>query len=271
MTDPDRLKPVIFTDLDGTLLDHDSYSWQAARPALQRIRQLGIPCLFNSSKTLSEMLDLAREMDIAAPLICENGGGVAVPLNWSPCEPGSSDYRRESYRLHTLGASGQQILQQLEPLRARYRFRSYSQMTVEEVAGYTGLSLTEAAKSMQREFTEPCVWMDTRQAFKAFCDELAQCNLLVQRGGRFAHVMGKSDKGCALKWCMKSWFGSGRWHSIAAGDGENDVAMLDVADVAIVVRSRHAAAPATTNANCRLTADFGPAGWSGAILAELDS
>ena len=31
--------PVVFTDLDGTLLDHQSYSFEAAREALARLRQ----------------------------------------------------------------------------------------------------------------------------------------------------------------------------------------------------------------------------------------
>ena len=34
---------VLFTDLDGTLLDRDTYSWEAARPALDRLIQKGIP------------------------------------------------------------------------------------------------------------------------------------------------------------------------------------------------------------------------------------
>jgi mannosyl-3-phosphoglycerate phosphatase len=32
----------VFTDLDGTLLDHETYSWEAARPALERLELSGI-------------------------------------------------------------------------------------------------------------------------------------------------------------------------------------------------------------------------------------
>jgi len=36
---------VIFTDLDGTLLDHDSYSWEEAVPALERCKGLRVPVI----------------------------------------------------------------------------------------------------------------------------------------------------------------------------------------------------------------------------------
>lgn len=34
---------LVFTDLDGTLLDHDTYSWEAARPALDRLKRQQVP------------------------------------------------------------------------------------------------------------------------------------------------------------------------------------------------------------------------------------
>jgi HAD superfamily hydrolase (TIGR01484 family) len=46
---------VVFTDLDGTLLDHHTYEWTAARPALQRLTQTGTPCVFVTSKTRAEV------------------------------------------------------------------------------------------------------------------------------------------------------------------------------------------------------------------------
>ena len=48
----------IFTDLDGTLLDHDTYSWAPAAPAIERIKKLGIPLIAISSKTLAELSHL---------------------------------------------------------------------------------------------------------------------------------------------------------------------------------------------------------------------
>jgi len=54
---------LVFTDLDGTLLTHEGYSWQPAAPALERLRQLDIPLILNSSKTAAEIAALREELD----------------------------------------------------------------------------------------------------------------------------------------------------------------------------------------------------------------
>lgn len=45
-------KLLIFTDLDGTLLDHHNYDWSPTKPALQRLAELNLPLIFNSVKPL---------------------------------------------------------------------------------------------------------------------------------------------------------------------------------------------------------------------------
>ena len=52
---------VIFTDLDGTLLDHDTYEWKEAEPALDLCKKLGVPVVFVSSKTRAEIEVLRRQ------------------------------------------------------------------------------------------------------------------------------------------------------------------------------------------------------------------
>ena len=53
---------VIFTDLDGTLLDHETYSWATAEPALKRLRKEGVPLIMVSSKTRLEIEVLRDQM-----------------------------------------------------------------------------------------------------------------------------------------------------------------------------------------------------------------
>ena len=48
---------VVFSDLDGTLLDHSTYSWKAAAPALAALRDRGIPLILASSKTSAEIAE----------------------------------------------------------------------------------------------------------------------------------------------------------------------------------------------------------------------
>lgn len=46
--------PILFTDLDGTLLDHESYEWKEAKPALDLCKERRVPIILVSSKTRAE-------------------------------------------------------------------------------------------------------------------------------------------------------------------------------------------------------------------------
>ncbi len=62
---------VIFTDLDGTLLDHHNYSFIPAIPCLEFIRKQNIPLIFTSSKTSIEIEELCTLTNLYHPYIAE--------------------------------------------------------------------------------------------------------------------------------------------------------------------------------------------------------
>ena len=72
---------LLFSDLDGTLLDHDSYDWSPAKPALKKLAASNIPVVLNSSKTAGEIRTVREQLGNTAPFIVENGAAVIVPAN----------------------------------------------------------------------------------------------------------------------------------------------------------------------------------------------
>ena len=67
---PDAIeRPIIFTDLDGTLLDHDTYSWEPAAAMLAELQRRGIPVVLNSSKTLAELERLRGKLKLLGELV----------------------------------------------------------------------------------------------------------------------------------------------------------------------------------------------------------
>lgn len=76
------MKIIIFTDLDGSLLNHDGYSFDDATPVLNRIKQYQIPLILTTSKTRREVELLQGVMGIREPFIVENGGGIFFPAGY---------------------------------------------------------------------------------------------------------------------------------------------------------------------------------------------
>lgn len=70
---------IIITDLDGTLLHPKTYSFEKAMPALRLIKEMGIPLVFCSSKTRTEVEVWRQRLENSHPFISENGGGIFIP------------------------------------------------------------------------------------------------------------------------------------------------------------------------------------------------
>jgi mannosyl-3-phosphoglycerate phosphatase len=78
------MKKIIFSDLDGTLLDHDTYSFEKEKDALHLLKDNDIPLVICSSKTRSEIEFWRKKLGNIQPFITENGGGIFVPRSYFP-------------------------------------------------------------------------------------------------------------------------------------------------------------------------------------------
>ena len=231
MTPPNDL--VIFTDLDGTLLSHHDYSFFQALPILNKINRLGIPLILNSSKTLSELLEIRVSLNNHHPLVVENGTAIFIPKNYF------SGYTQTLNQI-SLGAQRNHILQVLNRIRQSggYSFVTFNDLSIEQLADKTGLSLGQAEKAKERTGTEPIEWLDSETKLNDFTRRIESEGLKLIKGGRFFHVMGQTDKAKAFDWLVNQYKTIKRSPitTIALGDSQNDKAMLERADIAVVVR-----------------------------------
>jgi mannosyl-3-phosphoglycerate phosphatase len=93
---------LIFTDLDGTLLDHDTYDFSPALPALTALRADNVPLILCSSKTRAELEYWKERLNIHDPFISENGGVLAIPEGYFK-QPFDFQEEQNSYRIIYLG------------------------------------------------------------------------------------------------------------------------------------------------------------------------
>lgn len=265
---------VFVTDLDGTLLDHDDYSWRAAAPALAELARRGLPLVLASSKTLEEMLDLERELPLhPAASIAENGAVVALPETVGALRAQGGE-RHDDRRVFDFGQRRESFLPRLHRLRKEHHlaFAGFADWTDAEIARRTGLPLSRARLSARRRATEPILWSGDATGLARFRGLLAGERLDLVAGGRFHHVSGGADKGRAVRWLRERF--ADRWPGrlprfVALGDSPNDATMLGAADVAVVLPAR-TPRPFDVTARTVLRPERpGPEGWCEAVLGLL--
>jgi mannosyl-3-phosphoglycerate phosphatase len=258
---------LIFTDLDGTLLDGQTYDFSPALPALNLIRSLKIPLILVSSKTRAEIEHLRKRMSLEAPFIVENGGGVFFPGTFNL--PEDQDYRQvKGYKLVLTGRPIEEVLSKAVVLKSEYDYTGFSEMSAREIAAQTGLSLREAGLAARREFDEPIVLKNPVHR-EMFCKRANDLGLECVEGGRFIHLFIGGDKGKALQIVLgaytRLW---GSVFSIGLGDSPNDFPMLDVVDKPVLMRQRDRKYRGDLGHSDYLMADgFGPEAWNRIVLS----
>lgn len=250
---------VIVTDLDGTLLDHHTYSFEPASQALAEIAERGYPLILNSSKTRAEMLALQQELGLHQAFVCENGAAVYLPDG-------------DQWQCQSFAEPRTQWLPWVHQLRARGQlpFEGFSDWDTARIADLTGLSEAKATLAANREFSEPLLWHGDDAGRKAFEAELAGRQLRLVKGGRFFSLQGQFDKAQAMLW-LKAWFQRQQPVTlIALGDSPNDAAMLNAADIAVVIKSAQSDSMQVTKpARVIRTTEPGPGGWQQAMTTIM--
>ena len=264
---------IIFSDLDGTLLDHNSYSFEPALEALDKVKKQGIPLVLCSSKTRPEMLVWQEKLGISRPFIAENGGGIYIPKG------GALDIREafEEGDFFVIQAGTGRVQLRDAFLKVRnelsVEMNSFSDMSVREVMELTSLSEADAVLAMERSFTEPfTICGNDLNRREEILSAFADMGLTVVKGGRFYHLMGECDKGIAVTKVidMFSKTCGGSITSLGLGDSENDLAMLLAVDRPVLVKRHDGSWFDGPGMGMFLKMEgVGPAGWNEAVLDFL--
>jgi mannosyl-3-phosphoglycerate phosphatase len=264
---------LIFTDLDGTLLDHDTYRWDPAEPALALCRKLEVPVILISSKTRAEMNVLRLELGLASPFISENGGGIFFPVQGA-WEPPPDALPVGDLRKWSLGPPYPELVAALREISNELRLdmQGFSDMTVEEISRLTGLDSEQARLAAMREYDEPFILSGREKTdMEALLKAAAERGLRVTEGGRFYHLHGPCDKGEAVD-RLSGWIqaSSGPVKTMALGDSPNDFSMLKRVDYPVLVKSARAYPDLRQEIpSLNSTEEEGPAGWNAAVMKRL--
>ena len=224
---------LVFTDLDGSLLDIHTLDWQPAAPWLMRLREKQVPVILCSSKTAAEMTLVQKALGLESlPLIAENGAVIQLDSRWED-DP--------HYPRIVTGASAEEIQRILDKARADkgYKFTCFSEVDDQAIADWTGVSRSQAGLAKLHIASETLIWRDSDERMAAFSAGLAQYGLTFMQGARFWHVLDQQagkDKAC--RWLTEQYRQRERldFTTLGLGDGPNDAPLLDSVDFAVVIK-----------------------------------
>jgi mannosyl-3-phosphoglycerate phosphatase len=267
---------IVFTDLDGTLLDQNTYSFRASLAALRKLQALKMPVILCSTKTRAEMEPLWRELSLEDPFIVENGGAIYFRPEYFPsaAEDASSD---STLCCVELGSHIDELRAGLAEAarRLHIRVRAFGDMNHSEIAELTGLTRQQAQAAAQREFDEPFL-IDEPSRERMLATALRMRGFTVSKGDRFFHLSRGSDKGKAARLLLDLYRKDGAaFMSVGLGNSATDLALLLAVERPILIRNPDRSWDSTITQNIpgiRKTMSIGPEGWAESIeklLAEI--
>lgn len=254
---------VIFTDIDGTLIDFNTYTFDQTAETVAAVVERGIPLILCSSKTQTEQMALRAALGIPGPFIVENGSAIFIPGKTFDFE---FPHRRiGDWRVIELGVPAAAIHDALAVARAEtgLALEGFSDLDAAAVAHRTGLDLAAAERARQRDYSETIATPLTPDELARLRSSPAMHDLLVVSGGRFHTVTGRgAEKGAAVARLAALYRRQlGDIITLGVGDSANDRPLLAAVDRPFLVQKPDGSwEPMALPGLTRLEA-IGPRGW----------
>jgi len=265
---------IIFTDLDGTLLNSETYRYQAALPTLAKLKQVGIPVIPVTSKTRQEVEQLRIDLSLPDPFVVENGSAIFIPKTQTLFQlPPGDDV--DGYRVLQLGCNYVTARAALKAIAQSIGrpLKGFGDWSVDQIMQLTGLPEGDAKKAKAREFTEP--FMTPKNVTpEALRDAVEDMGFKVVIGDRFSHLIGgEAGKGLAVHRLVELHQAqtglSTPVVTIGLGNSPNDLDMLENVDYPIVLPGESGPHPQLADRRWRVAPASAPEGWQRAVEQML--
>jgi mannosyl-3-phosphoglycerate phosphatase len=265
---------ILFTDLDGTLLNTQDYGYQAALPVLQTLKQHRIPVIPVTSKTRAEVETLIQQIGLTDPFVVENGSAVYIPRATAHFVlPEGED--EGAYRVLQLGVAYVMARAGLKAIAQEIGrpLKGFGDLSIEQIQQLTGLDEIDAKQAKMREFTEPFLTPKNVEPdrLKAAAEEMG---FRVVVGDRFSHLIGaEAGKGAAVHRLVDLYatlLPAGETiTTVGLGNSPNDIDMLENVDIAISMPGEAGVHPKLGDRGWRIAPHPAPEGWAAAVTQVL--
>jgi mannosyl-3-phosphoglycerate phosphatase len=270
---------LIFTALEGALVDSHTDSFQGAEEALSELEQRKIPFVLLTSRTREEIEPLRKKLGHNHPFVTENGGGIFFPDGYFSLRiPGA--VRTARYLSIAQGEAYAVVCEALDEIaeECEVGVAGFHHMSLREIADNTGLRPRSAELVRAREFDEPFYFTSADdKAIARFVEAARKRGFDARRGPTFWHFSAKCDSARAVRTLSKLFREAThiKLRLVGIGGSQEDLPWLRAVDHAILLPdSRESAShsedphesPGRTKAIIKGEAP-GPAGWNKVILS----
>ena len=271
-------RQLIFTGLEGALVDPRTDSFADAEEALSELERRKIAYILLTSRTREEIEPIRKEMGHNHPFVTENGGGIFFPDGYFSLRiPGV--VRTARYLSIAQGRPYAEVCEALDEIaeECAVGVAGFHHMSLREIADNTGLRPRSAELARAREFDEPFYFTSADdKAIARFVEAAHKCGFDARRGPTFWHLSAKCDPASAVR-TLSHLFREAthiKLRLVGIGGSPDDLPWLRAVDQAVLLpdsreSTKHSEHPQENPGHSRAMTmgDMpGPAGWNKAIL-----
>ncbi len=258
-------KVLIFSDLDGTLLNRDTFSFDEIKNYILYLISNDISLIPNSSKTKEEINEFNKKLGEDLPYIVENGAAIFDLHLINSNFPEEIVLSREIEEILT-------IFNEKIPKNLVSKLKFLHNLDLSDQMKILGLSKEKIRNALKRKYSIPLLFNGNLSEKREIKNLVKSAGLTLQEGGRVINLCDNVSKSTAMKKVVKLFnkISNDKLTTIAVGDNFNDLEMLKNSDIPCLVFNDKFTLETININNCLVSKKSAPEGWEEIVKLALD-
>ena len=255
---------IIFTDLDGSLLNKDTFRFDEIEDYFRELVSKGIKIIPNSSKTEAELLDFNEQYNLNLSFIAENGSSIHRLNLIDEHLPNFISMGRTLDKIY-------EIYNETIPSDLKQKIILISKLNYKEQEKIFGLPFNKIKLAMKRKYSIPIIFNGSKVEKNELTKIINDAGLTVQTGGRIMNICDNVNKSKAIVKTLEliSTEIKNEIITISVGDNQNDIDMLKETDYSCLVKNDNFDSSLIDIDNLIKSSQLSPLGWADVIKTAI--
>ncbi len=255
---------IIFTDLDGSLLNKDTFKFDEIEDYFRELVSQGIKIIPNSSKTKAELSDFNKQYNLNLSFVAENGSSIHGLNLIHKNLPEKISLSRSSDQIY-------KVYNENIPSGLKQKITFVLKLKSKEQKEIFGLPLDKMMLAKKRYHSIPIQFNGTESEKNEFINIMTDSGLTIQYGGRIMNICDNTNKSKAMLKTIEliKEEMDDEIITIGVGDNHNDIEMLNKSDYACLVKNDNFNSSLVNIENLIKSSEPSPLGWADVIKTAI--